>query len=251
MTGVLESLEAVPDGTRYPARHEVRDAVLVRDRERIPVVVKRVARDRRQGPGRTRAERSLAVARALLAAGVATPEPLGIEVGPDASWYVARHLAGAFQIRHWMLHHDDPGRWPAPPAPASFEQVVTALGRLARRMHDGRVFFRDFTDGNVLVTVGPEGLRLWLVDLDRARLFRGPLPLWPRLRDLARPGLNDPGGRQLLLEAYFEPERCPGWIRTAVGLLRGRIVLWDDTKARLRPWRRRTVVDAVSSRRTT
>ena len=27
-----------------------------------------------------------------------------------------------------------------------------ALGKLARRMHDAGVFFRDFTDGNVLVT---------------------------------------------------------------------------------------------------
>lgn len=236
-------LEIAADAPRHPGRHEVVDAVLVRDRERLPVVVKKTRREWSDSWRGNRAERSLATARALSVCGVPTPEPLGIVETEDEAWYVARRLEGAVQVRSWFLHRDDPSTWPSPPLELRFEAVVGALGRLARTMHDGGVFFRDFTDGNVLVTA-EDGPKLWLVDLDRARLSPRPVGAWSRLRDLARPGLNRADDRKMLLESYFGGPAPVGW-RLIATLLRGRIVLWDDLKRRLRPWKSR----ASSTRR--
>ena len=231
-----DSLEFPEAPARHPGRHEVVNAVLTRGGERIPVVVKKVALDLRQRLTTPKAMRSLATARALLARGIATPEPLAAEVVGDESWYVARRLEGAAQIRAWFLHRDDPAS-PVPPFPFSFEHVVEALGGLARRMHDAGVFFRDFTDGNVLVTGDAGKLVLWLVDLNRARVGDGPVSRLRRYRDLARPGLNRPEDINLFILSYFRPEPAPRVALGAVRALRGRIVRWDDFKASARPWK--------------
>ena len=110
MTGVLAQLEPISGAEGYPARHDVRDAWLVRGGERIPVVVKRIGRDFRQPDGNTRAERADRIARHLLACGIDTPEPLGLEVTPEESVFVVRKLEGAVQIRSFFLRRDDPGR---------------------------------------------------------------------------------------------------------------------------------------------
>ncbi len=237
MTGIRGRLEAIPGAARYPARHDVHDAILVRDGERIPVVVKRIRRDFRQPDGNTRAERALRIARHLAAHGIDTPEPLGIEVTPEESVLVVRKLEDAVQIRAFFLRRYDPSR-EAPPVRATFEEVVTALGRFARRLHDSGVFFRDFTDGNVLVTEGDAGPRLWLVDLDRARIRRGPLRTFNRLRDLARPGLRKAADRRFLLRAYYAPGPVPAAVPLVHAALKRRIVVWDRLKKVLRPWRR-------------
>jgi tRNA A-37 threonylcarbamoyl transferase component Bud32 len=210
----------------------------VRGGERIPVVVKRVKRDFRQPDGKTRAERSERVARHLLANGIDTPEPLAVEVTPGESVLVVRKIEGAEQVRAYFLRRDDPSR-EAPSVPATFEEVVAALGRLARKLHDSGVFFRDFSDGNVLVTGGSPGPRLWLVDLDRARVRNRPLGTFHRLRDLSRPGLNRAEDRLRLLEAYCAPEEVPPLMPVLLTLLRKRIVGWNWFKRVARPWKRR------------
>ena len=222
---------------RHPGRHEVVDAVLTRGGERIAVGVKKVPLDLRQRLTTSKAMRSLTTARALIARGLATPEPLAAEVVGNESWYVARKLGDASQIRAWFLHRDDSSR-PRPPLRFSFEEVVEALGKFARRMHDAGVFFRDFTDGNILVTSEEGRLRLWLVDLNRARISDGPVSRLRRYRDLARPGLNRLEDINLLVLSYFRPEPAPRDALGAVRLLRGRIVIWDDVKAFARPWKR-------------
>ena len=237
LSGPAATLEAVPGAQRYPARHEVHDAVLVRGGERVPVVVKRVKRDFRQPEGKTRAERSERIARHLLAHGIDTPEPLAVEVTPGESVLVVRKLEGAEQVRAFFLRRDDPSR-PAPAVPATFEEVVAALGTLARRLHDAGVFFRDFSDGNVLVTDGGPGPRLWLVDLDRARIRKGPLGIFSRLRDLSRAGLNRAEDRLRLLESYFAPGSVPPMVPVLLTLLRRRIVGWNWFKRVARPWKR-------------
>ena len=237
MTGITAELEAVPGAVGYPARHDVRDALLVRGPERIPVVVKRIRRDFRQPSGNTRAERAVRIANHLRAHGIDTPEPLGLEVTPEESVLVVRKVEGAVQIRAFFLRRDDPDR-EVPGVGATFEEVVTALGRLARRLHDAGVFFRDFTDGNILVTEGETGPRLWLVDLDRARIRRGPLRTFNRHRDLARPGLKRAGDRLLLLRAYYAPGPVPPAVPLLHSAIKRRIVVWDRLKRILRPWRR-------------
>jgi tRNA A-37 threonylcarbamoyl transferase component Bud32 len=237
VNGIAGQLEAVPGAERYPARHDVHEALFVRGAERIPVVVKRIRRDFRQGDGNTRAERAERVARHLLANGIDTPEPLGLEVTPEESVLVVRKVERAVQIRAFFLWRDEPTRKP-PAIGAPFDEVVRALARVARRLHDAGVFFRDFTDGNVLVTEGKAGPRLWLVDLDRARIRRGPLRTFNRLRDLARLGLNRAEDRQLLLRAYFAPAAVPAAVWVLHAALRRRIRAWNRLKRLLRPWRR-------------
>jgi hypothetical protein len=232
-----DSLEFPEAPARHPGRHEVVDAILARNGERIPAVVKKVPLDFRQRLTTPKAMRSLATARALIARGLATPEPLAAEIVGNESWYVARRLENASQIRLWFLHRDDSSR-PRPPLPFSFEEVVEALGKLARRMHETGVFFRDFTDGNILITGEKGQLRLWLVDLNRARVSDGPVSRLRRYRDLARPGLNRPEDINLFLSSYFRPESTPAKAFGTVRLLRGRIVVWDDIKAFARPWKR-------------
>lgn len=222
---------------RYPARHDVHEAVLVRGDERVPVVVKRVRRDFRQPEGRTRAERSERIARHLLSHGIDTPEPLSVEVTSTESVLVVRKLEGAEQVRAFFLRRDDPTR-PAPSVAATFEEVVDALGRLARKLHDAGVFFRDFSDGNVLVTAGNPEPRLWLVDLDRARIRKGPLGALNRLRDLSRPGLNREEDRRRLLEAYFDPGPVPPLAPVLLTILRKRLVWWNGFKRVARLWKR-------------
>lgn len=233
MTSLADSLTFPADGPRYPGRHEVVAAVFARGGESVPAVVKKV----RLAGGRDRAARSWEVAQALRARGIDTPEPLACARVGEEGWYVARRLEGAEQIRTWFLRRDDPSRVP-PPLPYGFEEVVDALGRLARRLHESGVFFRDFTDGNVLVTRGEAGPRLWLVDLDRARVGTTPVPPVRAWRDLARPGLNRAEDLNLLLSSYFRPGRVPLLAAVGIPVLRRRIVLWDALKARARPWRK-------------
>ncbi|MFI5197111.1 MAG: lipopolysaccharide kinase InaA family protein [Thermoanaerobaculia bacterium] len=238
MTSLRDSVSFSDVPVRHPGRHEVVDAVLARGDERIPVVVKKVPLGLRQRWSTPKALRSFATARALLARGLATPEPLGAEVVGNESWYVSRKLEGASQIRAWFLRRDDPRR-PDPPLPFSFEQIVEALGEFARRMHDAGVFFRDFTDGNILVTGEERTPRLWLVDLNRARVLSARVPTLSRYRELARPGLNRAEDIKLFVSSYFRPDPAPDSAVLAVRALRLRIVVWDDFKAFARPWRRR------------
>jgi hypothetical protein len=230
-------LEFEESPVRYPGRYEVVEAMLVRSDGRIPVVVKKTPASLFDKPGRTRADRSASVAKELIACGIPTPEPLGVVHRTGQSWYVSRRLEGAAQVREWFLHRDDPGRG-APRLRIPLEQLLTALGRLARKMHDSGVFFRDLSDGNVLVTREGAGFSIWLVDLTRARLGEQPVSLWNRLRDLSRLGLNRPEDRKLLLSSYFEAETPPRGVERVLSVFRKRIVLWDDLKAWLRPWRR-------------
>lgn len=233
MTTFTDSLAFPAAGVRHPGRHEVVEAEFSRGAERIPAVVKKVRLEGR----RDRAARSWDVAQALRARGIDTPEPLGVGRVGGEGWYVARRLEGAEQIRRWFLRRDDASNAP-PSLPYAFEEIVRALGRLARRLHDSGVFFRDFTDGNVLVTRGDAGPRLWLVDLDRARVGSVPVPGPRRWRDLARPGLNRAEDLNLLLSSYFEPGPVPAAAALGVAALRRRIVLWDGFKAWARPWRK-------------
>lgn len=231
-------LEFAAEPVRHPGRHEVVEAVLLRNGARLPVVVKKIPRGpfRRAGP--TRADRAQNVAEALISRGIPTPVPLGVIHREGESWYVSRRLEGAAQVREWFLHRDDPGRG-APRLGIPLEQLLSALGRLARRMHDSGVFYRDFSDGNVLVTREGSGFSIWLVDLTRVRLQSRPVPIWNRLRDLSRLGLNRPEDRKLLLSSYFERGIPPAGVVFALSLFRKRIVMWDDLKALARPWRRR------------
>jgi hypothetical protein len=233
---LADEIEFPEGATRHPGRHVVVDGILRRGGGEVPVVVKKT---RKRMPERlfgSRSARAFAAARELLSRGLPTPEPLGVEEFAGESWYVCRKVDGAAQVRDWFLERDGRG-FPPPRVAVPFPELVAALGRLARRMHDAGVFYRDFSDGNILVTAEGGAPRFWLVDLTRARFFPGPAGALTRLRDLARLGLNRPGDRKLLLASYFGAEIPPSWFERALSALRKRILLWDDWKDRLRPWK--------------
>jgi tRNA A-37 threonylcarbamoyl transferase component Bud32 len=224
-------------GRRYPGRHEVVDALFHDGGQSVPAVVKKIRIDWKQRiTGKTKGERSFETAQAMRTRGLPTPDPLALGLFPGETWFVCRRIEGGEQIRAWFRHRYEAGI-PAPGLPLPFEKVVRGLGRVARSLHDRGVFFRDFTDGNILVTIEQGEPKLWLVDLERARILKRPLGTWRRLRDLARPGLNGAEDRNFLLESYFHPEKPPAMTRHLLSFLRLRIRLWDDLKRLLRPWR--------------
>jgi tRNA A-37 threonylcarbamoyl transferase component Bud32 len=146
----------------------------------------------------SKAERSWKVARSLVEAGLLTPAPvMRIEsVEPEgASFYICRQLEGATEARYILREatagNADPG-------------FLQDLGRLARRLHDAGIWFRDFTSGNVLVH--PDGL--YLVDLNRARVGKVPT-LSERMRDLSRMPVLRPEHQEIFLSGYG-PDRSRG-----------------------------------------
>jgi hypothetical protein len=226
-----------PEGaTRYPGRHVVVDGVLRRGGEAIPVVVKKTRKSLAERLFGSRSERALAAAKELIARGLPTPEPIGVDDLGAETWYVCRKVEGAAQVRDWFLERDGRG-FPPPRVPVPFPELVAALGLLARRMHEAGVFYRDFSDGNVLVTAERGAPRFWLVDLTRARFFPGPVGDLRRLRDLSRLGLNRTGDRKLLLASYVGSDAAPTWFEASLSALRRRILIWDEWKDRLRPWK--------------
>ena len=236
---LAELLEFPGDGgRRYPGRHEVVDAIFHDGDLTVPAVVKKIRIDWKQRlSGKTKGERSFETARVMRTRGLPTPDPLALGVFPGETWFVCRRIEGGEQVRAWFRHRYENG-FPAPGLSLPFEKVVKGIGRVARALHDRGVFFRDFTDGNILVTDEEGEPSLWLVDLERVRIMERPLGTWRRLRDLSRPGLNTAEDRNLLLAAYFHPEPPPAVARLLLSFLRYRIRLWDELKATLRPWRR-------------
>jgi hypothetical protein len=169
----------------------------------------------------SKAAKSWQAARALRAAGIATPEPLLLAesrcpTGP--SFYVSRYVAG-LEARY-LLRAANAGRaaelFPAIDLP----RFLRELGGFVRRLHDASVWHRDLSSGNVLLAdAGREGdggsdgggggaYDLFLVDLNRARLGRR-LTLSERARDLSRMNLERPQDRRLLLAGYWESEGRP------------------------------------------
>jgi tRNA A-37 threonylcarbamoyl transferase component Bud32 len=236
---IEDRLEFPPEGGhRYPGRHEVVDALFHDGGRAVPAVVKKIRIDWKQRlTGKTMGERCFETARAMRTRGLPTPDPLALGVFPKETWFVCRRIEGGEEVRAWFRHRYE-ANMPPPALELTFENVVMELGRLARALHDRGVFFRDFTDGNILVTVDHGEPRLWLVDLERARILKRPIGSWKRLRDLSRPGLNSAEDRNLLLDSYFHPEKSPRLSRLLLSVLRFRIRLWDDLKKTLRPWRK-------------
>jgi len=93
----------------------------------------------------------------------------------------------------------------------SAEAVYSGLAQYARRMHNGGVFFRDMSGGNILVRIDENGeIHFSLIDTGRIRVYPRGVPLLQRLFDLARIcNKLHPAGRKQLLEAYFSVMKMP------------------------------------------
>jgi tRNA A-37 threonylcarbamoyl transferase component Bud32 len=200
------SLETIHWGRNYIYAAEVRTADAG-----IEVVVKQF---RNQGWRRmldrrlrgSKAERSWRVAQELIRAGLATPRPL-MWVESDAadgpSYFVAERLAGAVEVRQFFrrLNHEPGGEdFPAVQSAA----FLAALGRLARRINDAGILYRDLSMGNVLAVADNGGgeLELYLVDFNRARTGLR-LGTYRRTRDICRLPVIESGHRASFLAGYW------------------------------------------------
>ena len=163
----------------------------------------------------SKAARSWRIATALLAAGIATPEPVMWIESADAegpAFYVCRHVAETIEARYLFRAAnagEEAERFPG----VDFPAFVTELGRWARRLHDAGFWHRDLSGGNLLLRFGADRhpSALYLIDLNRARMGRVP-SVSERLRDLSRLALFRPEHQELLLASY--------WGEPAAGLRR-------------------------------
>lgn len=136
----------------------------------------------------TKAERSRQAAEALVAAGLATPEPMMsvVERGagglPGRSWYVCE-MVEAVQMRTCQF----PGR-------ADAAERLYDIGTMVARLHVAGFHHRDLTAGNILMHQSADGWRYPLVDLNRVQ--RRTLTLRDAVRSLVqlelRPDLRKP-----------------------------------------------------------
>lgn len=218
----------------------------------LEVVVKQF---RNQGP-RARAERRLRGSKAarawrgataLAAAGIATAEPVMLIESdhPDGpSLFVTRRVRSGTEVRHFfrrLAGASDGGAFPEVDAAT----LLARLGRLARRMHDAGVVYRDLSMGNVLAvpTGDGGGFELVLVDTNRARA--GEVPgIYRRVRDLCRLPIVAEDHRRAFLGGYWgevPPRWSPRWW-LYVASVRGYILKHaakNRLRGRLRPRRHR------------
>ncbi|HXU46887.1 MAG TPA: lipopolysaccharide kinase InaA family protein, partial [Thermoanaerobaculia bacterium] len=176
----------------------------------LEVVVKQFReeswRDRRARRRRgSKAERSFRAARAVLAAGVATPEPIlwlapaGPAGSAGPSFYACRPAEG-IEARY-LFRAAAAGKEREEFPDLELTAVLAELGRLARKLHDAGIRHRDLSVGNVLIRPG-EPPALALLDLDRARLGVR-LGRAARIRELSRLALFRSEDRERLLAGYF------------------------------------------------
>jgi len=181
-----------------------------------PVVVKQF---RNQGRLRalerrikgSKATRSWTIAKALIKAGLATPEPLVLAESTQTqgnSHFVAGLLEPAFEVRHFfrrLQNQPDAGAFPE----VDEMDFLRRLGRLARSIHDAGIWYRDLSLGNVLAHPKENGeLELHLVDFNRAKI-KSRLGLWRRSRDICRFPIVKRQHREAYLEGYWG--EAPQW----------------------------------------
>ena len=117
--------------------------------------------------------RELAITEEVRRRGVRTVEVLaaGIERiwGPlYRAWIITRELKGAMDL--WAackggLFIEKGG-----------ERILRPVAESLRALHREGVYHRDLNLKNILVRVEAEGIRAYIIDFDRARLFRGGIP---------------------------------------------------------------------------
>lgn len=199
----------------------------------LEVAVKQFRHDRKKARLRRRlsgskAAKSWRVARQMVAAGIATPEPILLadsEQLDEPSYFVTRHLDDAFEARY-LLRALAAGRAAEEFPRIDPELFLTLLARLLRRLHDSGFWHRDVSSGNVLVRTrdgadggGDRPPELFLIDLNRTRRVRR-LGRIRRSRDLCRLMIFRRGDQQRFLDVY--------WNGRAGALERGLYRLFHD-----------------------
>ncbi|MCP4898623.1 MAG: hypothetical protein GY906_16745 [bacterium] len=154
----------------------------------------------------SKAERSWHASHAILAAGLRTPQPVALiesRCADGPSFFVCERLPASDEVRHFFRRRNgdtEAGEFPdvAP------EEVLEALGSLARDLHDQGIWYRDLSMGNILAEQQEEDgeLLFHLVDTNRARIVPH-LSLWRRCRDISRLPVLRREDREIFLKSYW------------------------------------------------
>ena len=108
---------------------------------------------------------------------------------------------GAVEVRQFFRRlNEDPEAREFPEV--DDEAFLARLGRLARKINDAGILYRDLSMGNVLAVQTGDDLDLYLVDFNRARIGREP-GVWRRTRDICRLPVLRPEHRAAFLEGYW------------------------------------------------
>ncbi len=183
----LDSVEGWMTRVGGPVIGAGRAASTVIDLAGSPVRIKALARGGIVGPiwrgrfvGARRIWSNLTTPLAARRRGVATPRPVALALaeGPPGlfrAWLALAEIEGAVDLaRAW--------RSSRPPTRDELELILARV----REMHDRGVDHRDLNLGNLLLRRDPSPIDGFILDLDRARLHDGPLPLSSRARALTR-----------------------------------------------------------------
>jgi tRNA A-37 threonylcarbamoyl transferase component Bud32 len=164
-----------------------------------PVVLKRygpVARGRLP-----RALRAFRRAHALAHRHLLVPTAHLAVAAPDGSSVLVSRLVDAPDLAR-CVRSAQFARWPH----ARRRAVLEAVGRALRALHDAEVGHRDLKAPNLLVEESGGRPRVWIADLDGARVRRGPIPWARRAHELARLDASVPArasDRLRVLRAYL------------------------------------------------
>ncbi len=126
-----------------------------------------------------RAFAELRATEAARANGVRVPLPLAAVERPALLGYTA-----LFTTR-WIPHSRDGESWLQAADPSAALAVLRRTGEQIARMHAAGVAHPDLNLRNLLVAE-EQTAAVYLLDFDRARLYRGPVPTRRRARDLLR-----------------------------------------------------------------
>jgi tRNA A-37 threonylcarbamoyl transferase component Bud32 len=152
----------------------------------------------------SKAERSWRVGKEMIRVGLPTPQPVlwvESEQSEGPSFFVAENLSGAVEVRQFFRRlNDDPDAGEFPPVDEI--AFLGRLGRLARRINDAGILYRDLSMGNILAMGGVDDLELFLIDFNRARIGRRPGVI-RRTRDICRLPVLQREHRAAFLGGYW------------------------------------------------
>jgi hypothetical protein len=161
--------------------------------------------------GGSKALKSWRGALAVVQAGVATPEPLMFveSMAPDGpSFFISRRLPEFFEARY-LFRALNAGSEAELFPQVDVREFLETVGKTLRRLHDGGVWHRDVSVGNVLVhyTEGRgDEPTIYLVDLNRVRVDRR-LTTARRTQDLCRLRIFGSARQEIFLRAYWGPDQ--------------------------------------------